>query len=104
MKTLYDHEGRKIRLNKERLAHILEHPEMIGLEYTIEETLKKPLLVIQSVSDETARLYYRFYPRTRLGDKFICVVVKKSSEDAFVLTAYLTDRTKRGKVLWNAST
>jgi len=33
---------------------------------------------------------------------FLCVVVKTLDEDAFVLTAYLTDRIKKGVVLWPA--
>jgi hypothetical protein len=32
------------------------------------------------------------------------VVVKVVPDDAFVLTAYLTDKAKKGTVLWNAST
>jgi hypothetical protein len=43
MTTLHDYEGLAIRLTDERLAHILDHPEMIGLEAAIEETLKKPI-------------------------------------------------------------
>jgi len=30
----------------------------------------------------------------------LCVVVKTFDADAFVLTAYLTDRIKEGEVLW----
>jgi len=72
MKMLTDYQGLfTIRLTDERLAHIVEHPEMVGLEAAIEETLKTPNLVIQSVSDQTARLYYRSYSGTRLGDKFV---------------------------------
>ena len=105
MKMLADYQGLfTIRLTDERLTHIVEHPEMVGLEAAIEETLKNPNLVIQSVSDETARLYYRFYSGTRLGDKFVCVAVKVGTDDVFVLTAYLTDKPKKGTVLWNAST
>ena len=40
MKILIDHEGRAIRLTDERLAHILEHPEMQGMEGRIEETVR----------------------------------------------------------------
>ena len=47
-----------------------------------------------------ARLYCRFYVGTRVGDKYLCVVVKVLGEDAFVLTAYLTDRAKRGVRIW----
>jgi hypothetical protein len=56
--------------------------------------------VIESLSDPEARLYYRFYLGTRVGDKWVCVVVKVAGEDAFVLTAYLTDRIKRGRQVW----
>lgn len=67
-------------------------------------TLRHPALVIQSISDEAARLYYRFYSATPVGDKFVCVVVKVKAGDALVLTAYLTDKPKKGTVLWSAST
>ena len=52
------------------------------------------------MSDPTARLYYRFYHRTLVGGKHLCVVVKFAAEEAFVVTAYLTDRVKKGRVLW----
>jgi hypothetical protein len=100
MRVLRDYQGLAIRLTAERLAHILEHPEMEGMEPAIQETLRAPASVIQSLSDDEARLYYRFYEGTLVGDKHLCVVVKVSASDAFVLTAYLTDKTKRGKQLW----
>jgi len=40
-------------------------------------------------------LCYPFYPGTRVGDTSRCVVVK-FREDVFLLTAYLTDKVKRG--------
>ena len=52
------------------------------------------------MSDSEARLYYRFYVGTRVGDKYLCVVVKVQSADAFVVTAYLTDKVKKGNLLW----
>jgi hypothetical protein len=103
VKVILDHQGFAVRLTDERLAHILDHPEMVGLEGAIEETLKRPTLVIQSVSDETARLYYRFCSATRVGDEFVCVAVKVTGSDGFVLTAYLTDKPKKGLVLWDAN-
>ena len=81
MRVILDHQGLAIRLTDERLAHILDHPEMVGAEAAIEETLKRPALVIQSVSDAAAHLYHRFYPATRLGNKFVCVVVKIAAGD-----------------------
>ena len=100
MKTLRDHQGLAIRLTDERLAHILEHPEMAAMAQAIEETLRHPRYVIQSLSDEPARLYYRLYVGTMVGDKYLCVVVMVQSADAFVLTAYLTDKVKQGEQLW----
>jgi hypothetical protein len=103
LKTLHDFQGLAIRLTDERRAHILEHPEMAGMEAAIEETLLRPERVVQSFSDPQARLYYRFYFRTMVGGKFLCVVVKTLGADAFVLTAYLTDRIKKGVPLWPAN-
>lgn len=78
MKILHDYEGREVRLADERLAHILEHPEMVGLEDAIGDTLAQPQRVIQSLSDPGARLYYRYYVGTQVGDKFLCVVERSS--------------------------
>jgi hypothetical protein len=100
MRILHDFQGLAIRLTDERLAHILEHPEMIGMESAVELTLAHPEQVVESLSDPEARLYYRFYSGTAVGDKFLCVVVKIIGEEAFVLTAYLTDRMKRGVLIW----
>ena len=103
MRILRDFQSLAIRLTDERLAHILEHPEMASMEAALEETLLEPEFVVQSFSDPQARLYYRFYFRTVVGGKYLCVVVKALEADAFVLTAYLTDRVKKGVSLWKES-
>ena len=100
MHSYVDYQGRRIRLTKERLAHILEHPEMKGVEARIEQTLAWPERVIESLSDPQAWLYYRLYVSARIGNKHLCVVVKMLEEDAFVVTAYLTDKVKKGRQLW----
>ncbi len=101
MRFVDDFRGLNVRITDERLAHILDHPEMAGLEWAIEETLQRPERVVQSTSDASARLYYRYYLGTRVGDKFLCVVVKMTDNTAFVLTAYLTDKPKRGQLIWS---
>jgi hypothetical protein len=88
MKILQDFRGMAIRLTDERLAHILEHPEIAGMEAEIGRTLRKPEMVVESLSDYKAH------------GKYLCVVVKIGRDDAFVLTAYLTDTVKRGKPIW----
>ena len=103
MKILTDYEGRPIRLTDERLAHILEHPEMKGVEERIEQTVQAPERVLESLSDPQARLYYRFYLGTRVGDKHLCVVVKLADNDAFVLTAYLMTKPAGGRQIWPKS-
>jgi hypothetical protein len=100
MKTLIDYQGRSVRLTDERLAHVKEHPEMVNMEIALEETLRVPRLVIRSSADASASLNYRYYYGTLVGDKWLCVVVKYDSDDAFVLTAYLTDKPKKGEQLW----
>ncbi len=64
MATLRDVQGMPVRLTEERLAHILEHPEMADRRPAIGETLRQPEHVIESLADPQARLYYRFYTET----------------------------------------
>jgi len=47
---------------------------MVELEAAIAETVARPTRVVQSVSDPQARLYYRWYVGTRVGNKYLCVV------------------------------
>jgi len=73
---------------------------MKEMRTAVEETLEGPEVVVQSMSDPEGRLYYRFHGRTLVGGKHLCVVVKLRDDDAFVVTAYLTDQVKKGTVLW----
>lgn len=100
MKRLEDCFGQAVRLTDERLAHILEHPEMQGLAAEIERVLRRPQFVRRSRSDETVRLFYEYYAPTFGGGKWLCVVVKYPVNDAFVVTACLTDKPKAGVDLW----
>ena len=98
--ALKDVWGNSVNLAKERMTHLLEHPEIRGQEAKIGETLLEPEVVIQSQTDYTVRLFHRFYRRLRIGDKYLCVVVKYTRDDVFIITAYFTDKVKRGEVLW----
>lgn len=94
MQILVDYQGRQIRLTDERLAHILEHPEMASMEAAIQAALSDPEVVRVSNTDSAVHLYYRYREGTIVGDKWLCVVVKYLDNDAFVITAYLTDKLK----------
>ena len=100
MKTLRDCFGRQVRLTDERLAHILDHPEMKEMGAEMERMLLQPQFVRRSRSDRAVRLFYEFYAQTIVGGKWLCVVVKYAENDAFVVTAYLTDKPKAGEDLW----
>ena len=100
MQIFRDWEGRRIRLTEERLKHILEHPEMKNMIHAIEDALSSPEKIVQSLTDSQTRMYFRFYFGTMVGDKYLCVVVKIKSSDAFILTAYLTDKIKKGVLIW----
>jgi hypothetical protein len=73
---------------------------MVGQEDNIAQTLIEPDVVVQSDSDGEVRLYHRRYNHQVIGDKHLCVVVKWRHEDRFLLTAFFTDKVKRGAVLW----
>ena len=98
--VLTDYRGVVVRLTAERLGHVLAHPEMVTLADAIAVVLRSPAQVTQSRSDPEVRLYYRHYESTPVGAKWLCVVVKDRPDDAFVITAYLTDRPKKGTRLW----
>lgn len=100
MKIIRDCFGRSVRLTDERLAHILLHQEMVGMEAEIERVVQAPIEVRVSRSDSTVQLYYEFYAKTLVGGKWLCVVVKCVGDDVFVVTAYLTDRIKPGETVW----
>ena len=100
MRQLTDCFGHSVRLTDERLVHILEHLEMKDMATEIEKVLLHPQLVRRSRSDGAVRLFYEFYAQTIVGGKWLCVVVEYAVTDAFVVTAYLTDKPKAGEDLW----
>ncbi len=100
MERITDCFGNAVRLTEERLAHILEHPEMAGMTAEIVRVLGHPQFVRRSRSDATARMFYEFYAQTLVGGKWLCIVVKYPENDAFVVTAYMTDKPKAGEALW----
>ena len=70
------------------------------MEEEIERVVQSPAEVRVSRTDTTVELFYEFYAQTRVGAKWLCVVVKYQPDDAFVVTAYLTDQLKAGETIW----
>ena len=101
MRWFRDIYQRRIRLTIERQQHIVEdHPEMRNQLQEIEKTLLEPDIVVRSRTDPEVELFHRYYPSSPVSEKYMCVVVKASPEDPFVITAFFTDKVKRGEILW----
>jgi hypothetical protein len=99
-RILLDYQKHPVRLTTERLEHILMHPEMSSMLTEIEAALSEPDYVIRSRSDESALLHFRYYRATIVGDKWLSVVVKYQEQDAFVVTAFLTNKLHKGDIVW----
>lgn len=56
-----------------------------------------PELIKRSVYNENVVFFYRYYAHICEG-KHICVVVRLDEES--IVTAYINDRIKKGKVSW----
>ena len=103
-RLIRDYRGQDLRLTDERPEHIVtQHPEAARLGVlAIEDALRHPDVVIVSPAAPDDHLYYRRHSGLDMGDKFLCVVVK--SVGAFVVTAYVTARQKRGVRIWPETT
>ena len=99
---LIDYKGREIRLTTERRGHIFEHPEMVEQFERIRDTIREPEVIVATTADETVHVYHRYYETTPVTSKYLLVAVKLLEEDAFVLTAFLSSRQKKGKIIWQA--
>lgn len=91
---------RAIRLTKERHQHIVERGEMTGQEDRIRETIALPEIVKVSRHDPHVLCYYRWYEVTPVTKKYLLCIVKVLNHDGFVVTAFYTDRIKRGETEW----
>lgn len=64
----------------------------------IGETISEPDLIRQSIYSKNVYIYYRYYPNILQG-KYVAVVVRMD-ENKFIITAYITDKIKRGEEIW----
>ncbi|MBI4257326.1 MAG: hypothetical protein HY619_00065 [Thaumarchaeota archaeon] len=58
----------------------------------------KTMVLLTFLAD--TRIYYGFFTETPVTAKYMAVVVKPLDGEGFILTAYLTDRVKRGNIVW----
>ncbi len=101
MEIIEDFFQRKVRFTEERWLHIQNtHPEMVFQKENIYRTLKTPDEINVSNTDVEVELFYKRFTNSPVGDKFLCVLVKNLNIDLFVITAYFTDKVKKGNKLW----
>jgi hypothetical protein len=91
--------GNTLPLREDRHRHILERPEMLNQGNRIKETLKEPDIIKESKHAKDVLLYYRLYDKTPVTKKYMLVVVKVNRE-GFIITAFYTDKIKKGKTKW----
>jgi hypothetical protein len=89
-----------LRLTEERHAHILERPEIRNQEDRIKATLRAPDIVKVSNHVEDVLLYYKLYERTPVTRKYLVVIVRVLDGDGFIITAFYTDKIKKGVTKW----
>jgi hypothetical protein len=81
--------GILIRLPDERWAHIIdEHPELAALRESVLESVGKPQRVLKGNQGELAAV------REIEVGKWLVVVYRETGEDGFIITAFLTRRTR----------
>ena len=91
-------QGRLIRTTRRHWEHIVsKHESIEGLEEYIIETLQRPEYIRKSKEDENVFLYYASYK-----SYYICVVTRHLNGDGFIVTAYLTDKVKKGETVYEA--
>lgn len=101
MHIFRDIHNRDVRLTLEREEHFLsDHPEMRDQIGKVREILFSPEKIVRSKTDSQIELFYRHYDSTPVTQKYLCIVVKATVENTFIITAYFTDSIKKGELLW----
>lgn len=83
--------GINIRLTDERWAHIVEsHDYMAGNLDLVLETIENPDCIVQGKKNELIAV--RHYPKTSISEKNMVVAYRETTDDGFVITAFMTSR------------
>jgi hypothetical protein len=79
--------GRRIRLTDTQWRHIRKRRELHGQLDNLRETLSSPESVFYVPYEDTYH-YYRLYPQTLVGSKYMLVIVKHLNGEGFVITCF----------------
>lgn len=88
---------KKIKTTRSYWNLIIEykHPIMKKYEKEVKDTLKNADEVRKSKIDPRVYLYYKKY-----NIHYVCVLVKHTNDDGFIITTYLADKVKKGNIAW----
>jgi hypothetical protein len=90
--------GLLVRVTRQRWEMIatVKHPVMAGREASVKAALESPDKGRQSRTDPEVLLFYKAETTRR----WTCAVVKRTNDEAFLVTAYPTDAIKEGVRVW----
>jgi hypothetical protein len=99
MTSVISRNGLPIRLTDERWAHIVtEHGELVGMEVQVLDTVANPHRILAGGAGELLAVC-----EVEVG-KWLVVVYRELPDDGFIITAFLTKRTRsldRRRILWS---
>ncbi|MBU2503851.1 MAG: hypothetical protein KJ879_02245 [Nanoarchaeota archaeon] len=88
--------GRKIRLTKERWAHITSpanlHPYMVNYLEEVRMAIINPDAVVPNKFDDSKANYYKYL---KVEKKYLLIAVKYLNGDGFVMTSFKVRNIKR---------
>ena len=88
-----------ITLTDKQWSHIIEeHPEIQPYKNRLSEVLSKPDLVKRSKRNKDIFLYYHYYKDIYKGKYLLAVA--RTRDKPLLLTCYITDRIKKGDLVW----
>ena len=74
----------------------VKHPVMAGRERSVKLALESPDKSRRSRTDPEVLLFYK----AEAPKRWTCAVVKRTNDDAVLVTAYPTDSIKEGVRIW----
>ena len=88
-----------IKFTDKRWNHIIqEHPEVEPYKNRLSKVLENPDLVKRSKRQKDTFLYYRYYNDIYKGKHLL--VVARTKHNSILLTCYITDKIKKGELIW----
>ena len=90
--------GFRVRVSRDRweLVSTVEHPVMAGGETRVRAALESPDEIRQSRTEPEVLLFYK----AEAPKRWTCAVVKRTNDEAFLVTAYPNDAIKEGVRIW----